>query len=325
MATKQVSIESVLDGIEARFGKGSIIRQGDFKSAPVESISSGCLSIDLATGIGGFPRGRVTEISGVEGGGKTTLCLHTIAAAQKAGLVAAYIDVEHAIDPIYATRLGVDINKWLIAQPSSAEEALEIAQALIESKTVGILVVDSVAALVPRAELNGEMGDSLPGLKARLMGQAMRKLIPVIHTSNTCVIFINQIRIGIGVMHGTAEFQPGGKALKYAASMRVDIRRIASVKSGEESIGSRTQLKMVKNKLAPPWKQCEFDIIYGEGISREADLIDLAVVHGVVDKAGSWFAYNGNKLGQGKEKSKDTLKQDPALREQIEKEVRAKI
>ncbi len=321
---KQTLINTALDNIEKRFGKGSIMRQGSFKPTPVEAISSGCLSIDIATGIGGFPRGRVTEISGVEGGGKTTLTLHTIAEAQKAGLTAAFIDVEHAIDPNYAVKLGVDINAWLISQPSSAEEALEIAQALIESKSVDILVVDSVAALVPQAELNGEMGDSLPGLKARLMGQALRKLIPVIHQTNTCVIFINQIRIGIGVTHGTPEFQPGGKALKYAASLRLDIRRIAAVKTGEEVIGNRTRLKVSKNKLSPPFKECEFDIIYGEGISRDGDLIDLAVLHGIVDKSGSWLAYNGDKLGQGKEKAKTALKDNPALHQKIEADVYAK-
>jgi recombination protein RecA len=319
------AIEAALSNIEKRFGKGSIMRLGEREVSDVPAISTTSLSLDAAVGIGGVPRGRIIEIYGPESSGKTTLALHIVAEAQKAGGVAAYIDAEHAMDADYAGKLGVDIDQLLISQPDSGEQALEIAEALVRSNGVDVIVIDSVAALVPRAELDGEMGDSLPGLQARLMSQALRKLTAIVSQSNTCFIFINQIREKIGVMFGSPETTTGGRALKFYASMRLDIRRIGAIKDGDRVVGNRTKVKVAKNKVAPPFRECEFDIMYGEGISREGDVLDLAVVQRVVEKSGAWFSYKGERLGQGRENSKQTLKENVEMLRRIEREVKVKL
>ncbi|MEK6278873.1 MAG: recombinase RecA [Acidobacteriota bacterium] len=316
------AIEAALSNIEKKFGKGSIMRLGEREVSDIPAISTTSLSLDAAVGIGGVPRGRIIEIYGPESSGKTTLALHIVAEAQKAGGVAAYIDAEHAMDADYAGKLGVDIDQLLISQPDSGEQALEIAEALVRSNGVDVIVIDSVAALVPRAELDGEMGDSLPGLQARLMSQALRKLTAIVAQSNTCFIFINQIREKIGVMFGSPETTTGGRALKFYASMRLDIRRIGAIKDADRVVGNRTRVKVAKNKVAPPFRECEFDIMYGEGISREGDVLDLAVAQRVVDKSGAWFSYKGDRLGQGRENSKQLLKENPTLLKRIEREVK---
>jgi len=322
---KGKAIEAALANIEKRFGKGSIMRLGEREISDVPAISTTSLSIDAAIGVGGVPRGRIVEIYGPESSGKTTLALHIVAEAQKAGGVAAYVDAEHAMDAEYAGKLGVDVDQLLISQPDSGEQALEIAEALVRSNGVDVIVVDSVAALVPRAELDGEMGDSLPGLQARLMSQALRKLTAIVAQSNTCFIFINQIREKIGVMFGNPETTTGGRALKFYASLRLDIRRIGAIKDGDRVVGNRTRVKVAKNKVAPPFRESEFDIMYGEGISREGDVIDLAVAQRVVEKSGAWFSYKGDRLGQGRENAKQSLKDNPELLARIEKEVRIKL
>ncbi|MCA1593338.1 MAG: recombinase RecA [Acidobacteria bacterium] len=319
------AVEAALLNIEKRFGKGSIMRLGEREVADVLAISTTSLSLDAAIGIGGVPRGRVIEIYGPESSGKTTLALHIVAEAQKAGGVAAYIDAEHAMDAEYAGKLGVNIDDLLISQPDSGEQALEICEALVRSNGVDVIVIDSVAALVPRAELDGEMGDSLPGLQARLMSQALRKLTAIVSSSNTSLIFINQIREKIGVMFGSPETTTGGRALKFYASLRMDIRRIGAIKDGDRVVGNRTKVKVVKNKVAPPFRDCEFDIMYGEGISREGDVIDLGVANHIIEKSGAWFSYKGERLGQGRENSKQTLKDNRELLQRIETEVRVAL
>ncbi len=316
------AIDMALANIEKKFGKGSIMRLGEKEISDIPAISTSSLSLDAALGVGGVPRGRVIEIYGPESSGKTTLALHIVAEAQKVGGIAAYIDAEHAMDSEYAGKLGVDIDGLLISQPDSGEQALEIVEALVRSNGVDVIVVDSVAALVPRAELDGDMGDSLPGLQARLMSQAMRKLTAIVSSSNTCLIFINQIREKIGVMFGSPETTTGGRALKFYSSIRMDIRRIGAIKDGDRAVGNRTKVKVVKNKVAPPFRECEFDIMYGEGISREGDIIDLGVMKNVVEKSGAWFSYKGERLGQGRENSKQTLKDNKELAGRIENEVR---
>ncbi|MEW6735300.1 MAG: recombinase RecA [Acidobacteriota bacterium] len=316
------AIEMALSQIEKQFGKGAIMRLGDKKVADVQAISTTSLSVDAAIGVGGVPRGRIVEIYGPESSGKTTLALHVVAEAQRNGGNAAYIDAEHALDAEYAQKLGVCVDDLFISQPDSGEQALEISEQLIRSGAFDILVVDSVAALVPRAELEGDMGDSQPGLQARLMSQAMRKLTAVVARSNTCLIFINQIREKIGVMFGSPETTTGGRALKFYASVRIDIRRIGPIKDGENIIGSRTRVKVAKNKVAPPFKEAEFDILYGYGISREGDLLDLAVEHKIVDKSGAWFSYKGERLGQGRDNAKNLLTENRELCKRIEVEVR---
>ena len=319
------AVEAALSNIEKRFGKGSIMRLGERDVSEVPAISTTSLSLDAAVGVGGVPRGRIVEIYGPESSGKTTLALHIVAEAQKAGGVAAYIDAEHAMDADYAGKLGVDIDQLLISQPDSGEQALEIAEALVRSNGIDVIVVDSVAALVPRAELDGEMGDSLPGLQARLMSQALRKLTAIVAQSNTCFIFINQIREKIGVMFGNPETTTGGRALKFYSSLRLDIRRIGAIKDGDRVVGNRTKVKVAKNKVAPPFRECEFDIMYGEGISREGDLLDLAVANRAVEKSGAWFSYKGERLGQGRENAKQALKDNAELLKRIESEVKAKL
>src|ERR687894_2596277 len=324
-ADRGKAVEAALLNIEKKFGKGSIMRLGEREVSDVPAISTTALSIDSAIGIGGVPRGRIIEIYGPESSGKTTLALHIVSEAQKAGGVAAYIDAEHAMDAEYAGKLGVNIDDLLISQPDSGEQALEICEALVRSNGVDVIVVDSVAALVPRAELDGEMGDSLPGLQARLMSQALRKLAAIVSQSNTCFIFINQIREKIGVMFGSPETTTGGRALKFYASLRLDIRRIGAIKDGDRVVGNRTKVKVVKNKVAPPFRDCEFDIMYGEGISREGDVVDLGVANKVVEKSGAWFSYKGERLGQGRENAKQTLKDNPEMLRRIENEVRAAL
>lgn len=313
-----------MEQIEKQFGSGAIMRLGEQKHADVEFISSGALSIDLALG-GGYPKGRIIEIYGPESSGKTTLTLHAIAEVQKAGGTAAFIDAEHALDPSYARRLGVNTDELLISQPDNGEQALEIVDTLVHSNAVDLIVVDSVAALTPQAEIEGDMGDSHMGLQARLMSQALRKLTGVINKSKATVMFINQIRMKIGVMFGNPETTTGGNALKFYASVRMDIRRTGQIKVGEDVIGNRTKVKVVKNKIAPPFRQAEFDIMYNEGISRTGDVLDLAVVHGVVDKSGAWFSYKDGKVGQGREASKQFLKEHPEITEEIDKAVRDKV
>jgi recombination protein RecA len=317
---KGKAIESALLQIEKKFGKGSIMRLGEKPHEDIGAISTSCLSLDAAIGVGGFPRGRIIEVYGPESSGKTTLALQVVASAQKAGGVAAYIDAEHAMDPEYATKLGVSIDDLLISQPDSGEQALEIAETLVRSNSVDVIVIDSVAALVPRAELDGEMGDSLPGLQARLMSQALRKLTAIVASSRTTFIFINQLREKIGVFFGSPETTTGGKALKFYASVRLDIRRIGAIKEGEHVVGNRTRVKVVKNKVAPPFREAEFDIMYGEGISREGDLLDLAVNNNVVEKSGAWFSYSGERLGQGRENVKNA-----ELTDRIEQDVKAAL
>ena len=319
-------LEAAISQIEKSYGKGSIMRLGSKDVlVPVNVIPSGCLSIDAALGVGGFPRGRVIEIYGPESGGKTTMTLHVIAEAQKLGGQAAFIDAEHALDPVYARKLGVDVDNLLVSQPDHGEQALEIAETLIRSGGVDIVVVDSVAALVPKAELEGEMGDPQMGLQARLMSQALRKLTAIVSKSKTCLIFINQIREKIGVMFGNPETTTGGRALKFYASMRVDIRRIQAIKDGDRVVGSRTRAKIVKNKVAAPFREAEFDILYGEGISREGDLIDLGVDKGVLEKSGTWLSYGGERMGQGRENARVFLKENKDIRDKLESALRKKM
>lgn len=320
---KQKALDIALAQIERQFGKGSIMRLGEAAAKmQVDVIRTGCLALDIALGVGGIPRGRVVEIYGAEASGKTTVALHVIAEAQKAGGVAAFIDAEHALDPYYASRLGVDVDNLLISQPDTGEQALEIAEALVRSGAVDVIVVDSVAALVPRAEIEGEMGDAHVGLQARLMSQALRKLTGAISKSNTTAIFINQTREKVGVMFGNPETTPGGRALKFYASVRLEVRKLDTIKQGTEIIGARTRVKVVKNKLAPPFKQAEFDIIYGEGISKEGSILDLGVDLGVIAKSGAWYAYGEDRLGQGKENARDFLKQNPQVMGEIEEKIR---
>src|SRR5438093_3901072 len=321
--SKNKAIDMALTQIEKQFGKGSIMRLGDSSDwVGVATIPTGSISLDAALGIGGFPRGRVVEIFGPESSGKTTVALHAIAQAQKGGGSAAFIDAEHALDPKYAKMLGVNTDELLVSQPDSGEQALEIAEVLVRSGAIDILVIDSVAALVPKAELEGEMGDSLPGLQARLMSQALRKLTAIVSKSNTCMVFINQIREKIGVMFGNPETTTGGRALKFYSSIRADIRRIASIKEGEQVVGSRTRVKVVKNKLAPPFKQAEFDILYNQGISYEGDLLDLAAEKKLVEKSGTWFSYKGERMGQGRENAKQFLKEHPDLAQALDAKLR---
>ncbi|MEI6249821.1 MAG: recombinase RecA [Actinomycetes bacterium] len=316
------ALESALAQIERQFGKGSIMKMGDEGRVPIEVIPSGSIALDLALGIGGFPRGRVVEIYGPESSGKTTVALHAIANAQKAGGIAAFIDAEHALDPEYAKRLGVDIDALLVSQPDTGEQALEIMDMLIRSGALDVVVIDSVAALVPRAEIEGEMGDSHVGLQARLMSQALRKITGALAQSKTTAIFINQLREKIGVFFGSPETTTGGKALKFYASIRLDVRRIETLKDGQDAVGNRTRVKVVKNKMAPPFKQAEFDILYGHGISREGSLIDLGVDEGFVKKSGSWYTYEGDQLGQGKENARTFLIDNPDLANEIEKKIK---
>ena len=316
------AIDAALAQIDKQFGKGSIMRLGSREKVDIPAIPTGSLSLDAALGVGGMPRGRVVEIYGPESSGKTTLALHVIAESQKRGGMAAFIDAEHALDATYAAKLGVDTDNLLVSQPDSGEQALEIAEVLIRSNAVDVLVIDSVAALVPRAELEGDMGDAQMGLQARLMSQALRKLTSVVAKSGTCLIFINQLREKIGVMFGSPETTTGGRALKFYASIRLDIRRIASLKEGEVVIGSRAKVKVVKNKVAPPFREAEFDILYGEGISKEGDLLDLAVEQKVVEKSGAWYAIDGERMGQGRENARQFLKDNPDIRNEIDSRIR---
>ena len=320
---KDKALDAALSQIEKAFGKGSIMRLGQNTNIDIEAISTGSLGIDIALGIGGMPKGRIVEIYGPESSGKTTLALSVIAQAQKNGGTCAFIDAEHALDPSYAKKIGVDVENLLVSQPDSGEQALEIADTLVRSGAIDVMVVDSVAALVPKAELEGEMGDSHMGLQARLMSQALRKLTATVARSNTLIIFINQIRMKIGVMFGNPETTTGGNALKFYASVRIDIRRIGAIKDKDDVIGSQTRVKIVKNKVAPPFKTVDFDIMYGEGISKTGELIDLGVKSGIVEKSGAWFSYNGEKIGQGRENAKNYLKQNPQIAEEIEKKIRA--
>ena len=320
---KTKALDAALSQIERAFGKGSVMKLGQNPAVEIASVSTGSLGLDIALGIGGLPRGRVVEIYGPESSGKTTLALHTVAEAQKCGGICAFIDAEHALDPIYAKKLGVDISELLISQPDTGEQALEICDTLVRSGAVDVLVINSVAALTPRAELEGEMGDSLPGLQARLMSQALRKLTASISKSHTMVIFINQIRMKIGVMFGSPETTTGGNALKFYASVRLDIRRIGGIKDRDETVGNQTRVKVVKNKVAPPFRQVEFDIMYGEGISKTGELIDLGVTAGVVDKSGSWYSHAGDRIGQGRENAKNFLKANPDVAATIEQAIRA--
>lgn len=320
---KERAIELAVSQIDKQFGKGAIMRLGeDGAKVKVPTISTGCLSLDAALGVGGVPRGRVIEIYGPEASGKTTLALHVISEAQKTGGYAAFVDAEHALDPIYARKLGVDVNNLLVSQPDSGEQALEITETLVRSGAIDVIVIDSVAALVPRAELEGEMGDAHVGLQARLMSQALRKLTGAVNKSKTCVIFINQIREKVGVMFGSPETTSGGRALKFYTSVRMDIRRIGSIKDGSDTVGNRTRVKIVKNKVASPFKQVEFDIMYGQGISYEGDLLDLAVEADIVEKAGSWYSYGDERLGQGRENAKQFMIENEDIKESIEHEVK---
>ncbi len=322
MNDRQRAIDLTLSQLEKQFGRGSIVRLGSSSVVPVTVIPSGSISVDAALGVGGFPRGRIVEIFGPEASGKTTLALQVLAEAQKAGGTAAFIDAEHALDPGYAHKIGVDTDNLLISQPDYGEQALEIAGALVASGAVDIVVIDSVAALVPKAELEGEMGESHMGLQARLMSQALRKLAGVVSRTNTCLIFINQIREKIGVMFGNPETTTGGRALKFYASVRAEVRRIASIKDGETVVGSRTRVRIVKNKVAAPFRDAEYDLLHGEGISREGDLLDLGIARGVVEKSGAWMSYGGERLGQGREAAKQFLKDHPEMRERLETELR---
>jgi recombination protein RecA len=322
---QQKAIEVAIAGLEKHFGKGSIMRLGSREVVAIPAISTGSISLDRALGIGGVPRGRVVEIFGPESSGKTTITLQIIAEAQKAGGQAAFVDAEHALDPVYAKKLGVDVDNLLLSQPDYGEQALEIVEALVRSGAIDVLVVDSVAALVPKAELDGEMGDSHMGLQARLMSQALRKLTGTVAKSNTCLIFINQIREKIGVMFGNPETTTGGKALKFYSSMRIDIRRTGAVKEGDVVVGSRTKVKVVKNKVAAPFREAEFDILYGEGISREGDALDLAVANNIVDKSGAWYSYRGERIGQGRENVRGFLKENKAVFARIDTELRTKL
>ncbi|MGJ9405548.1 recombinase RecA [Nesterenkonia aurantiaca] len=322
---REKALEAALAQIDKQYGKGSVMRLGDEIRAPIETIPTSSIAMDAALGIGGFPRGRVVEIYGPESSGKTTVALHAVANAQKMGGIAAFIDAEHALDPVYAQKLGVDTDALLVSQPDTGEQALEIMDMLVSSGSIDIVVIDSVAALVPRAEIEGEMGDSHVGLQARLMSQALRKIAGRLSQTKTTAIFINQLREKIGVFFGSPETTSGGKALKFYASVRVDVRRIETLKEGTNAVGNRTRAKIVKNKMAPPFKQAEFDIIYGEGISREGGLIDVGVENGLVKKSGAWFTYDGDQLGQGKEKARTFLKDNPDLADEIERRIREKL
>jgi len=317
------TLDQVLSDIEKQFGKGAVMKLGEREHQKIDTIPSGSISLDIALGIGGYPKGRIIEIFGPESSGKTTFALHAIAEAQKKGGRAAFIDAEHALDPIYASKLGVNINDLLLSQPDNGEQALEICEALVRSGAISIIVVDSVAALVPQAEIEGEMGDSHVGLQARLMSQALRKLSGIVNKTNTVVIFINQLREKVGVMFGNPEVTPGGRALKFYSSIRLEIRKGEQIKLGSDAIGNRTNIKVVKNKMAPPFKACSVDIVYGEGVSLTGEIVDLGVEAGVLDKSGAWYSYNGDKVGQGKENVKEWLKKNPKMKEEIEKKVRA--
>ena len=320
---KMRALEAALGQIEKQFGKGSVMKLGDYTAMNVEAIPTGALSLDIALGIGGIPRGRIIEVFGPESSGKTTLALHLIAEAQKMGGEAAFIDAEHALDPVYAKHLGVNIDELIVSQPDTGEQALEITEALVRSGALDIIVVDSVAALVPKAEIDGDMGDAHVGLQARLMSQALRKLAGVINKSKCVIVFINQLREKVGVMFGNPETTPGGRALKFYASVRLDIRRVESLKQDGEVIGNRTRVKVVKNKVAPPFREAEFDIIYGKGISKEGNILDAAVNLDIVEKSGSWFSYNGERIGQGRENVKEYLAKNPKIAEEIEGKIRA--
>jgi len=323
---RKKALAQALGQIEKQFGKGSVMRLGDGNTIrDIEAVSTGSIGLDVALGIGGVPKGRVVEIYGPEASGKTSLTLHVVAEAQKTGGTAAFVDAEHALDPQYAEKLGVNVDELLVSQPDTGEQALEITDMLVRSGAVDIIVVDSVAALTPKAEIEGEMGDSHVGLQARLMSQALRKLTGNIKRSNAMVIFINQIRMKIGVMFGSPETTTGGNALKFYSSVRLDIRRIGAIKKGDEVIGNQTRVKVVKNKVAPPFKMAEFEILYGEGISRQGEIIDMGVLHGIVDKAGSWYSYGDDRIGQGKENVREFLRQNPAMAEEIEGKIRAKL
>lgn len=325
VADREKALETALAQIDRQFGKGSVMRLGSEERAPVEIIPSGSIALDVALGTGGFPKGRIIEIYGPESSGKTTVALHAIANAQRNGGIAAFIDAEHALDPVYAKALGVDIDALLVSQPDTGEQALEIADMLVRSGSIDIVVIDSVAALVPKAEIEGEMGDSHVGLQARLMSQALRKLTGALNNTGTTMIFINQLREKIGVFFGSPETTAGGKALKFYASVRLDIRRIETLKDGQEAVGNRTRVKVVKNKLAAPFKQAEFDIIYGVGISREGSLIDFGVEQEIVKKSGAWYTYDGDQLGQGKENARNYLIENPKVADEIEKKIKAKL
>ncbi|WP_199623410.1 recombinase RecA [Paenibacillus alkalitolerans] len=325
MSDRRAALEMALRQIEKQFGKGSIMKLGESAQLQVETVPSGSLALDIALGVGGFPRGRIIEVFGPESSGKTTIALHAIAEVQKRGGQAAFIDAEHALDPVYASKLGINIDELLLSQPDTGEQALEIAEALVRSGAVDIVVIDSVAALVPKAEIEGEMGDSHVGLQARLMSQALRKLGGAISKSKTITIFINQLREKVGVMFGNPETTPGGRALKFYSSVRLDVRRVESIKQGNDMVGNRTRIKVVKNKIAPPFKQADVDIMYGEGISREGSIIDIGTEMDIVQKSGAWFSYNGDRLGQGRENAKQFLKDNPAIAEAIEKQVRESV
>ena len=323
MVDKQKAIETAISQIEKQFGKGSIMKLGSTATLNVEAISTGSISLDMALGIGGVPRGRIVEIYGPESSGKTTVALHIVAEAQKAGGEAAFIDVEHALDPVYAKALGVDIDSLLVSQPDTGEQALEIAEALVRSGAIDVIVLDSVAAMVPKAAIVGEMGDAHVGLQARLMSQALRKLTGIVSKSNTVAVFINQLREKVGVVYGNPEVTPGGRALKFYSSVRMEVRRVEQLKSGTEMIGNRTRVKIVKNKVAPPFKEAEFDIMYGTGISREGEILDLAVKLDIINKSGAWFSYNGERLGQGRDNVKVYLQEHPDFANEIDKLIRA--
>jgi recombination protein RecA len=322
---REKALEAALAQIDKNFGKGSVMRLGDQTRAPIDTISTSSIALDVALGIGGLPRGRVVEIYGPESSGKTTVALHAVASAQRNGGIAAFIDAEHALDPVYAAKLGVDTDALLVSQPDTGEQALEIMDMLVGSGAIDIVVIDSVAALVPRAEIEGDMGDSHVGLQARLMSQALRKITGRLSSTKTTAIFINQLREKIGVFFGSPETTTGGKALKFYASVRIDIRRIETLKDGANPVGNRTRAKIVKNKMAPPFKQAEFDILYGEGISREGGLIDMGVDNGLVRKSGAWFTYDGDQLGQGKENARQFLKDNPDLADELERQIRVKL
>ena len=322
---RQKALDAALAQIDRAFGKGSVMKLGSKEAMQVEAISTGSLGLDIALGVGGLPRGRVIEIYGPESSGKTTLALHTLAEAQKGGGTVAFVDAEHALDPVYAKKLGVNIDELIVSQPDTGEQALEIVDTLVRSNAIDVLVVDSVAALVPRAEIEGEMGDSHVGLQARLMSQSLRKLTGSISRSRCMVIFINQLRMKIGVMYGNPETTTGGNALKFYASVRLDIRRTGQIKNGDEIVGNTTRVKVVKNKVAPPFKQAEFEILYGEGISRAGEIIDLGVKANIVDKSGAWYSYNGDRIGQGKDNARQFLKDNPAIMQEIESRIRAEL
>ena len=319
---RKKALDIAMAQIEKNFGKGAVMKLGEVGDVTIDTIPSGALSLDIALGIGGFPRGRIVEIFGPESSGKTTVALHAIAEAQKQGGIAAFIDAEHALDPVYARNLGVDVDNLIVAQPDTGEQALEIAEQLVRSGAVDIITIDSVAALVPKAEIDGEMGDSHVGLQARLMSQALRKLTGVLNKSNTVAIFINQLREKVGIMFGNPETTPGGRALKFYSSIRLDIRRSEQIKMGSDIIGNKTTIKVVKNKMAPPFKTCSVDIMYGEGVSKEGELVDLGVMAGIIDKSGAWYSYKGEKIGQGKENVKELFKKNPKLKDEIASNVR---